>query len=61
MVHGGLDGFLRLPVYLHLSNNNRADTVLNLFKEAVFVYDVPSHILMDLGGKNIDDATYLYP
>ena len=38
MVHGGVDGYSRIPVYLHCSNNNRACTVLKLFMEAVTAY-----------------------
>uniref|UniRef100_A0A8C4XD48 Integrase core domain-containing protein n=1 Tax=Erpetoichthys calabaricus TaxID=27687 RepID=A0A8C4XD48_ERPCA len=34
VVHGGIDGFSRLLVYLTLSANNRADTVLNSFLSA---------------------------
>ena len=35
VVHGGIDGYSRIPVYIHASNNNRADTVLQLFVAAV--------------------------
>ena len=28
VVHGGVDGYSRIPVYLHCSDNNKADTVL---------------------------------
>ncbi|CAB4042493.1 PREDICTED: uncharacterized protein LOC107339677 isoform X1 [Paramuricea clavata] len=35
VIHGGIDGFSRVPVYLSCSNNNRADTVFELFEEAV--------------------------
>ena len=35
VVHGGVDGYSRLPVYLKVSPNNRADTALTAFQEAV--------------------------
>jgi len=34
VVHGGIDGYSRIPVYLHASDNNQASTVLRLFLEA---------------------------
>ena len=59
MVHGGVDGYSRLPVYLHCSNNNQAATVLSLFREAVNVYGLPSRIRIDKGGENVDVAMFL--
>ena len=38
MIHGGLDGYSRLPIYLKASDNNRAETVLADFLEAVNEY-----------------------
>jgi hypothetical protein len=35
VIHGGIDGFLRLLVYLHASTNNKAGTVMGYFLEAV--------------------------
>ena len=35
VVHGGIDGFSRLPVYLKASTNNTSGTVLNHFLGAV--------------------------
>ena len=39
IVHGGIDGYSRLPVYLKASTNNRADTVLQCFPDAVRSHD----------------------
>ena len=51
MIHGGIDGFSRLVVYLHASTNNRASTVLALFREAISYYNVPSRVRSDGFGK----------
>ena len=59
MVHGGVDGYSRIPVYLHCSSNNQAHTVLKLFMEVVTVYGLPSRIRTDKGGENVDVAMYL--
>ena len=44
VIHGGIDGYSRLPVYLQASTNNRADTVLNCFLSAVALYGLPSSV-----------------
>lgn len=31
VIHGGIDGFTRIPVFLKCSTNNRAETVLDAF------------------------------
>ena len=46
-------------MYLHCSSNNRADTVLELFREAVTTYGLPSRIRIDKGGENVDVAMHL--
>lgn len=35
VIHGGIDSFSRLVVFLKVSINNRASTVLECFREAV--------------------------
>ncbi|KAK2550728.1 hypothetical protein P5673_028613 [Acropora cervicornis] len=54
VVHGGINGFSRLPVYLHASNNNKAATVLHLFEEAVNDYG-----LSNKGAENVDVAWFM--
>ena len=46
-------------MYLHCSNNNQADTVLSIFREAVNVCGLPSRIRVDLGGENVDVAMFI--
>jgi len=46
-------------VFLNASTNNRADTVLDCFEEAVEKYNLPSRVRSDLGLENIDVARYM--
>ena len=59
VIHGAIDGFSRLIVYLKVSNNNRANTVLSAFTEAVREYGLPSRIRVDRGGENIRVSEYM--
>ena len=56
---GGVDGFSRIPVYLHCSNNNRSDTVLDLFKDAIHTYGLPSRVRCDKGCENVKVSMFL--
>ena len=59
VIHGGIDGFSRLVVFLQASTNNRADTVLNLFMEAIQRYHLPSRVRSDGGLENIDVGRFM--
>ncbi len=59
VVHGGIDGFSRLVVYLYCSSNNRADTVTQLFRQATELFGVPSRVRSDKGGENIGVCEFM--
>ena len=59
VIHGCIDGFSRLILYLKAATNNRATTVLSAFQSAVQEYGIPSRVRMDKGGENILVSQYM--
>lgn len=59
VIHGGIDGYSRVPVFLSCSNNNRANTVLQLFTKAIDCYGLPSRVRSDKGGENVGVSTLM--
>ena len=53
VIHGGIDGFSRLITFLHCSTNNKKETVLELFADAITRCGVPSRVRSDKGGENV--------
>ena len=56
---GCIDGFSRLIVLLTVSDNNRADTMLELFESAVQNYGCPSRVRGDRGVENVGIQQYM--
>ena len=46
-------------VYLKASNNNKAETVLGCFAEAVSEYGLPSRVRSDRGGENVKVSEFM--
>lgn len=59
MVHGGVDGYSRVPVFLKASSNNEAATVLQVFMNAVDKYGLPHRVRCDKGGENYDVGWFM--
>ena len=58
VIHGGINGYSRMIVYLFCSTN-KPITVYNLFKKAIEEYGVPSRVRSDKGGENVLVCRYM--
>ena len=59
VIHGGIDGYSRMIVYLRAANNNRADTELSAFLGGVSSNGLPSRARTDRGGENTLIGEYM--
>ena len=59
MIHASIDGFSRTITYIRCSDNNRAHTVLELFREGVANFGLPECIRSDHGEENVDVWRYM--
>lgn len=57
--HCFIDGKSRLITGIHAVNNNRASTVLELFRNAVRKHGVPSRVRGDHGTENVLVAAWM--
>ena len=58
VIHGAIDGYSRIIVFLNCSVNNQADSVLSLFINAVATFGLPKKVRTDGGGENVDVWQY---
>ncbi|XP_078029680.1 uncharacterized protein LOC144466496 [Epinephelus lanceolatus] len=59
VVHGGIDGFSHLIVYLSAATNNRASTVLESFIDDINKFGLSSCVRSDKDGENIEVAQFM--
>lgn len=59
VVHGCIDGFSRRVLYTKCTDNNRSDTVLDLFIAATRDYGLPSRVRSDKGSENFGVCEYM--
>ncbi len=59
VVHGCIDGYSRLIVFLNCNTNNKASTVYQEFRKATDEYGVPSRVRSDRGGENMQVCYFM--
>jgi len=59
VIHGGIDGYSQVVVYLSCATNNKSDTVYNEFRKATQEFGIPSRVRSDKGGENISICHFM--
>ena len=59
VIHGGIDRYSRLIVFLKAATNNKAETALSAFLEGVATYGLPLRVRTDRGGENVLIGQYM--
>lgn len=59
VIHAFIDGFSRFVTGIRVSSNNRAQTVLNLFIDAIAEHGTPSRVRGDHGTENLRVAEWM--
>ena len=60
VIHGAIDGFSRVVVFLCCCTNSKAETVLQLFRGAVRTFSFPTRMRCDHGTENIKVACFMF-
>ena len=58
-MHGSVDEYNCLVIYVKCSDNNTAVTVFQCFTEAVLSYGLPSRVHSDWGRENVNVANFM--
>ncbi|KAJ7373308.1 hypothetical protein OS493_012899 [Desmophyllum pertusum] len=59
VIHGMIDGYSRMIIFLRCSIDNKASTVLSYFVDGVERFGLPSRVRGDCGGENADVAWFM--
>ena len=59
VIHAFIDGFSRFVTGIRASNNNRSQTVLDLFLDLVAEHGLPSRVRGDHGTENLLVAAHM--
>lgn len=59
VIHGGIDGFSRLPMYIKVASDNTAETAFSAFESGVAEFGVPERVRTDKGLENLKIAEFM--